>query len=216
MLACRHASSERQGIAEDVCRSGAYVESPGPCSLNGMSAYPYWSLNFDLRADLPNHVIRVLSDVAADRPPQPKDLSLLHPVVRFYLSDWRRMLVRETDPRVGSPIRLFRYWNADLGEADCLSIEFCQHDDEYANGGWVFWLWVLSLVHRPSPHPASGRNMIGFEGLYRGDGMPPSIYFVDHIGLDLGSRELSFQQVDESLETALDSDYEGYGSALEE
>jgi hypothetical protein len=179
-----------------------------------MSTYPFWSLNFDLRSDLPDHVMRVLADVAADRTPQPKDLALLHPVIRFYLSDWRRMLNGETDPRVGSPIRLFRHWNADLGETDCLSIEFCQHDDEYAKGGWVFWLWVLSLVHRPTLHPVS-RSMIGFKAMYRGDTKPPSIYFVDHDGLELGELRMSFQQIDETLETELDDDY-GYGSLLDE
>lgn len=171
-----------------------------------MSAYPYWSLNFDLRADLPDHVMRVLTDVACDQAPPPQDLALLHPVVRFYLSDWKRMLVREIDPRVGSPIRLFRYPIRDLGEGDSLSIEFSQHDDEHANGGWVFWLWLLSLVHRPAPHPAS-RTMIGFEALYRGDTVSPTIYFVDSGGLDLGDRHLSFQEVDEALAAEQDYDH---------
>lgn len=179
-----------------------------------MSTYPYWSLNFDLRADLPDHVRRVLADVAADRPPQSQDLASLHPVVRFYLSDWRRTLVGETDPRVGSPIRLFRHWNADLGEADCLSIEFCQHDDEYANGGWVFWLWVLSLAHRPTAR-AGSKTMIGIEALYRGDSASPCTYFVDHDGLHLGSRQLSFTEIDETLANQSDEDF-GFSSRLKE
>lgn len=179
-----------------------------------MSNYPYWSLNFDLRADLPVHVMRVLTDVASDHASEAEDIALLHPVVRFYLSDWRRMLVGEEDPRVGSPVRLFRHGHADRGKTDCLSIEFCQHDDEYANGGWVFWLWVLSLVRRPPPHPES-RSMIGFEAAYRGDAVSPEIYFVDHTGLDLGGRHNSFQQIDETLEGALGHDY-GYSSRMEE
>ena len=173
-----------------------------------MSTYPFWSLNFDLRGDLPEHVVSVLTDVASDRASQPRDLAMLHPVVRFYLSDWRRMLVGERDPRVGSPIRLFRAGSSDLGETDCLSIEFCQHDDEYANGGWVFWLWVLSLVRRPAPHPAS-RRMIGFEAAYRGDAVSPTVYFADHNGLDLGDRHLAFQEIDETLETEREHDH-GY------
>ncbi len=124
------------------------------------------------------------------------------------------MLVGEEDPRVGSPVRLFRHGHADRGKTDCLSIEFCQHDDEYANGGWVFWLWVLSLVRRPPPHPES-RSMIGFEAAYRGDAVSPEIYFVDHTGLDLGGRHNSFQQIDETLEGALGHDY-GYSSRMEE
>lgn len=169
-----------------------------------MSAYPFWSLNFDLRGDLPEHVMRVLAEVAADRTPRPQDLALLHPVVRYYLADWRRMLVGEADPRVGSPIRLFRHWNQDLGEADCLSIEFCQHDDQYANGGWVFWLWVLSLVHRPKHHSVS-RSMIGFNAMHRGDAVSPQIYFVDQDGLELGDLRMSFQEIDETLAAASDS-----------
>ena len=177
-----------------------------------MSAYPYWSLNFDLRDDLPERVMRVLSDVASDRAPRPQDLAVLHPVVRFYLSDWRRMLVGERDPRVGSPIRLFRSWSRELGETDCLSIEFCQHDDEYANGGWVFWLWVLSLVHRPALQPAS-KSMIGFAATYRGDSLPPTVYFVDHDGLDLGDRHWAFEEIDATLESERDHDY-GYSSRM--
>jgi hypothetical protein len=150
-----------------------------------MSAYPCWSLNFDLRSDLPTHVMSVLTDVAGDIIPDEAQLAELHPVVNFYLSDWRRMLRTESPPYVGSPIRLFRSRNRDLGEADCLSIEFCQHDDEHADGGWVFWLWVLSLAHRPRPHSTSKR-MIGHTSLYRGDYAHPAVYFVDADGFDLG------------------------------
>lgn len=179
-----------------------------------MSAYPYWSLNFDMRSDLPEHVMRVLRDVAADHLPREADLAQLHPVVRFYLSDWGRMLVGEEEPRVGSPVRMFRHRNADLGQADGLSIEFCQHDDEHANGGWVFWLWVLSLVHRPSSRPSS-KSMIGFAAVDRDLDEAPNIYFVDHEGLDLGNRHLTFQQIDQTLEAGRDDDY-GYSSRMDE
>jgi hypothetical protein len=173
-----------------------------------MSSYPYWSLNFDLRRDLPEQVMNVLRDVARDRPPEPTDLESLHPVCRFYLSDWRRMLVGELEPQLGSPLRLFRYWNSDVGEVDGLSIEFAQHDDVYADGGWVFWMWVLNLAHRPEPHHLS-RRMIGFGVANRGEGLPPEIYFLDHEGIDVGSRRLSFQLIDETWANAQDDDF-GY------
>lgn len=124
------------------------------------------------------------------------------------------MLVDEEDPRVGSPVRMFLHRHADLGGADGLSIEFCQHDDEYANGGWIFWLWVLSLVHRPSPGPAS-RSMIGFVAMYRDDGQAPAIYFVDHEGVELGGRHLTFQLIDQTLEAERDEDH-GYSSRMDE
>ena len=190
------------------------VVSDGPTYPWQMSDYPYWSLNFDLRSDLPEHVMGVLRDVAAGRLPQEGDLAQLHPVVRFYLSDWTRMLVGEEEPWVGSPVRMFRHRNADLGEAEGLSIEFSQHDDEYANGGWVFWLWVLSLVHRPSPRPTS-KSMIGFVAFDRDQGEAPNSYFADHEGLDLGDQHLTFQTIDQTLEAQRDDDF-GYGTRMDE
>ena len=57
--------------------------------------------------------------------------------------------------------------------------------------------------------------MIGFEALYRGDSASPRIYFVDHDGLDLGSRQLSFVEIDETLANQSDEDF-GYSSRLKE
>lgn len=163
-----------------------------------MSTYPFWSLNFDLRADVPDHVMRILEAVAADLRPDSADLRRLPSAVSHYLSDWRRLLVGEIEPFVGSPVRLFRRWNVDLGaEADGLSVEFCQHDDEYADGGWQFWVWVMSLVHRPTSGHIRAKSMIGVHGMYRGDSEAPEIYFVYHEGIEAGSQQLSFSAIDE-------------------
>lgn len=39
-----------------------------------------------------------------------------------------------------------------------LAIEYSQHDDEFANGGWVFWVWLFTLARRD----ASSRGYVGY------------------------------------------------------
>lgn len=127
-----------------------------------MSTYPYWSLRFPMRADRAvEHA--ALAAVASGRAPEPDVLAALHPVVRYYLADATRFLAFEDGPRVGSPVRLAR----DPFGSPQLSIEFCFHDDEFAGGGWLFWLWVLSLVQPPTRVPY--RGVIGCHGLYPSD-----------------------------------------------
>lgn len=172
-----------------------------------MSGYLFWSLTFDLRPETPRDVVQVLSDVARDATPDRTQLATLHPVVRYYLSDWRRMVRTEKEPHHGTPIRVSRTLNADGGAVDCLSIEFCQHDDEYADGGWVFWLWVLGLAQRPSSGP---KRFVGYSSPRRGD---PQYwpYFVTVDGVEFEERTMSFVELDAALESVQD-DYADYGS----
>ncbi len=99
-----------------------------------VSTYPYWSLSFPIRDDVDPVIVRVLQAVAADSIPEPVDLAALHPVPRYYLADWRRLLNGESEPFMGCPIRLSRDF---LGRQQ-MSIEFSQHDNECADGGWIF------------------------------------------------------------------------------
>ncbi|GIG36213.1 hypothetical protein [Cellulomonas pakistanensis] len=118
-----------------------------------MSSRPVWSFRLPLRPDVHPATLRVLEAVARDTPPDPADLATLHPVVAHYLGDWTRMLTNEEPPHVGPPVRL-----SGLGGATpLLTIEFTQHDDEFANGGWVMFLWAYQLTARP----ARGRVLIG-------------------------------------------------------
>ena len=158
-----------------------------------MSTYPSWSLFFRVRPDLDERARKVLEAVASDRPPEHDDLATLHPVVRYYLSDWHRLLAGEQGPFSGPPLRLSRSLssNPEL----LMSIEFSQHDDEYANGGYVFWLWVLRLVARPDP--ATSREVIGCHGLYRNDD-DTALVAVDAEGITDGGVQLSFDALDES------------------
>lgn len=131
-----------------------------------MSLYPFWSYRFDVRRDVAGPDLRVLEAVAADRPPAAADLGQLHPVVRHYLEDWRRLARDEIDPSFGPPVRLGTSPILAGEPSWVLSVEFCLHDDEYADGGWVFDLWVLRLLARPTP---PRRVVIGMHGPYRGD-----------------------------------------------
>ena len=167
-----------------------------------MSSHPFWTLNFDLRTDLPAHVMDVLAAVARDVEPAEDDLLQLHPVVRYYLADWRRMLDEEREPLIGSPVRLFGCRETrPPGATTGLSIEFGMHDDAHANGGYVFEMWLLSLVYRPPVRPGSGRTYIGRWSLDERDNGVGTPYFVQSDGLDLGPTLpfVTFEQLDDSI-----------------
>ncbi|HYQ74585.1 hypothetical protein [Cellulomonas sp.] len=118
-----------------------------------MSMYPAWSFRIPLRTDVDPATLRVLEAVARDTPPEPADLATLPPGVAHYLGDWTRMLTAERPPYVGPPVRLSRHWGGGV----VAMIEFSQHDDEFADGGYDLWAWVLQLVARP----AQDRVLIG-------------------------------------------------------
>ncbi|MGB3592801.1 MAG: hypothetical protein WA994_01365 [Ornithinimicrobium sp.] len=76
-----------------------------------------------------------------------------------------------------------------------LSIELCQHDDEFANGGYEFWLW-LHLLMEPPP---TGREVIGVHGLYRRDS-ESVLVTVDADGVVEGERpRVTFGEIRETL-----------------
>lgn len=112
-----------------------------------MSSRPVWSFRLPLRPDVDPATVRVLEAVARDTPPDPADLATLHPVVAHYLGDWTRMLQdTELPPYAGPPVRL-----SGLGTSSpLLMIEFTQHDDVFAGGGWVMFLWAYQLSERPT------------------------------------------------------------------
>ncbi|MDC7122626.1 hypothetical protein OMK64_13880 [Cellulomonas fimi] len=161
-----------------------------------MSSYPTWSFRVPLRPDLEPATLRVLDAVACDRPPARDDLATLHPVVATYLGDWTRMLIGEPGTYVGPPVRL-----SGLGTtAPCLTIEFSQHDDEHAGGGWVMWLWILHIAGRPT----QGRRLIGHHG--------PSARYDDNretvvvgaSGPVLGDTPWTWAEVDETWRSVVD------------
>ena len=76
-----------------------------------------------------------------------------------------------------------------------MSIEFSQHDDEFANGGWIFWTWLLRLVERPEDDER--RDVIGCHGLYRNDYGTRLIYD-DSAGVQDGDQRISFDELDVS------------------
>lgn len=123
--------------------------------------YPSWSFRIPLRADVDPATVSVLEAVARDARPDPADLGTLHPVVARYLADWTRLLTGEHPPYVGPPVRLSRRWSGEL----VVSVELSQHDDAFANGGDVLWLWALQLVARPE----RDRVLIGHDALDRDD-----------------------------------------------
>ena len=127
-----------------------------------MSGYYFYSFHFAMRPDC-GAAEAALSAVAEGRTPPDDLLDQLHPVARYYLSDPTRFLHDEAEPRVGTPVRLAR--STSSGQP-LLSIELCLHDDAFANGGYQFWLWILSLVDPPT---SSRRAVIGYSGLYRND-----------------------------------------------
>ncbi len=164
-----------------------------------MSTYPHWSLSFRVRPDLDAAVLSVLKAVATDQSPGQEELASLHPVVRHYLSDWHRLLTDEQAPFFGPPLRLSQ---SNSSSPDLLmSIEFCQHDDEYANGGYIFWLWVLRLVARPdSPR---FREVIGCRGLCRND-YDTKLVVVDDTGFLDGDVRITFEEIEAMWSQVLD------------
>lgn len=156
-----------------------------------MSTYPYWSLNFALRRDIDPAVIRVLGAVARQDAPSEEDLECLHPAAQAYLGHPERLEADMAYPSQGAPLRLAtdrRGWHL-------LSIELCQHDDEFANGGFEFWLWLLLLLEPPP----TGREVIGVHGLYRRDS-ESVLVSVDTDGVVEGERPMvTFDEIREAL-----------------
>jgi hypothetical protein len=99
----------------------------------------------------------------------------------------------QIEPVAGTPVRLAR--NSFSGRR-AITVEFCQHDDDLANGGWVFYLWILNLVHRP--YPDEGRTAIGHHGLCRGDAGAVLVW-VDANGVIEGDRIWTFAEIDAVL-----------------
>lgn len=173
-----------------------------------MSTYPFWSLKFDMRPDVEAVTRRVLTAVAGDVRPRDDDLQQLHPVPRHYLADWRRMLSDEVEPMIGPPVRLSSDRRA-TEPASVLSIEFSQHDDEFANGGYLFWLWVLRLVARPTDE---FRHVIGLHGLYRGD-YDTKLVYADRDGIVDYHRRMSFDELEDNWHAlVLDQDWTGWSN----
>ena len=159
-----------------------------------MSTFPFWLLSFDLREDVETQVLEVLTAVGLGQDPDPVDLDRVPPVPRYYLEQPRRMQRDQVEPGVGTPVRLARSSTTGLLT---LTIEFAQHDDEFANGGWRFWLWVLSLAHRPSQ--VEGRHVLGLHGLYRGDAESHVIQ-IDAEGVTEDGQLTRFAELDEALD----------------
>lgn len=132
-----------------------------------MSSRPVWSFRVPLRPDVDPATMRVLEAVARDTPPDAADLATLHPVVAHYLGDWTRMLEDgETPPYLGPPVRL----SGRGTPTPLLTIEFTQHDDRFAGGGWVMFLWAYQLTERPTRdrvvighHAPADREFTGWE-----------------------------------------------------
>lgn len=161
--------------------------------MRDVSEYPTWTFRIPLRDDLEPATLRVLEAVAHDTAPDAEDLETLHPVVSHYLADWRRMLTAELPPYVGPPVRL-----SGLGTTEAtLTIEFSQHDDEHANGGYVMWVWALRLAERP----ARGRCLIGHRGptLRQNDDWEAIV--VDADGTRVSGVPLTWAEVDEIWES---------------
>lgn len=104
-----------------------------------MSTYPFWLLSFGLRGDLQPQVMEVLCAVGRGDTPDPADLDRLPPAPRHYLQDLGRMHSDQGQAVCGTPVRTAP--SAWGGGPLTMTIEFSQHDDDYANGGWLFWLW---------------------------------------------------------------------------
>lgn len=127
-----------------------------------MSGYHYYSFHFVMRPGT-RAAYGVLAQVAAGQAPSEASLAGVHPAPRHYLADVRRLLDDEDEPRLGAPVRLAA---SNARTSTRLSLEFCLHDDEFANGGYLFWLWALSLVE---PADEANDRVIGYHGLYRND-----------------------------------------------
>lgn len=166
-----------------------------------MSAYPFWLLSFDLRDDLEPHVLRVLCAVGRGDPPDPTDLGRVPPAPRFYLEQPRRMQSDQGEPVAGTPVRVA---HSSSPGVLMMTVEFAQHDDEFANGGWRFWLWVLSLARRP--RPGQRREVLGHHGLYRGDSESQLVYIAGE-GVTENGRLVQFSEIDRELATESDGDF---------
>lgn len=152
-----------------------------------MSSYPFWSFDFTLPDDLDPAVHRVLEALALDALPDPADLGTLHPVPRYYLGDWRR-LTWHGEANVGSPIRL----TGAPGPSRSLSMSFSQHDDEFANVGWVFWLWVLRLAAAAGRTPA----LIGYHHAFERHDPEFDLVVRDATGISEGTTTLTYADLD--------------------
>lgn len=161
--------------------------------MSKVSTYPFWLLTFDVRDDIEEHVLEVLRAVGNATEPDPVHLDRLPAGVRSCLQDPQRMQRDQFEPAAGTPVRLAR--NSFSGRRT-ITVEFCQHDDVFANGGWVFYLWILNLVHRP--HPSKGRTAMGQYGLYRGDAASVLIW-VDANGVTEGDRTWTFADIEAAL-----------------
>jgi hypothetical protein len=170
--------------------------------------YHSWSFRIPLQPHVAPETVRVLEAVARDTSPAAADLSTLHPVVAYYLADWTRLLTGEHPPYVGSPVRLSRHGSGNL----VVAIEFSQHDDEFANGGYVLWAWALRLAVRPR----SGRILIGHHAFDRDD-LRWDPVVVDATGVDEGRGDImSWADIDQSwTELSADPSWSAWGSGIE-
>lgn len=161
-----------------------------------MSGYYWRSFNFEIRDDVAPAAMAVLDAVARDTTPAEDALRQIHPVARYYLSDWRRLIRDgEVGPAVGPPVRLTRSQSQTGRDAEDgsvavvpkLSIEWTMHDDAYRDGGYIFELWILALVRKPTPaspyHPS--RFTIGWQALYPND-PDAKFFYVDADGFARG------------------------------
>jgi hypothetical protein len=105
--------------------------------VSKVSTYPFWLLTFDMRDDIEEHVLEVLQAVGNATEADPVYLGRLPAEVRSRLQDPQRMQGDQVEPTAGTPVRLARN---SLSGRRTITLEFCQHDDEIANGGWVFYL----------------------------------------------------------------------------
>ena len=163
-----------------------------------MSTYPFWLLSFELREDVDPQVVAVLSAVGCGDPADPLDLDRLPRGLWSYLGQPGQLQSDQGETVAGTPVRLAR---SGAG-AVVLTIEFAQHDDEFANGGWLFWLWVLGLARRPEP--TQGRLVLGYHGLYRGDSESQLVH-LDADGVTEGAQRISFAEIDAALAEADDA-----------
>lgn len=145
--------------------------------------YHSWSFRIPVRSGLDPATVRVLEAVARDTPPAVADLDTLHPVVAHYLADWRRLLTGEQPPYVGSA-------GGDL----VVPIEFSQHDDEFASGGYSLWVWTLQLIARPQ----RDRIRVGHHALDLDD-LDWHAIIADAAGIDEGRGDIvSWDDIDQS------------------
>jgi hypothetical protein len=111
-----------------------------------MSQYPWWRYDVPLRDDLDPALVRVLDAWTVGAVPSPADLATLHPVPRYHLGDWRRLVV--DGPRPDLPLPLPPMLSGEPG-ARRLRLHVSLHDDTFADSGWVLWVWIATLVRPP-------------------------------------------------------------------